>query len=116
MYIKRIRSGDTSTVAVTHTHHAPLPRSLTQWLAHQKTCPQCRERCLQRNVVKLFIDSGDSSMLNSTQSMEPQEMKVGGMRFSAHNWVFTSLVPKLPRNMNMYTQGEYGIFSHVSIM
>lgn len=52
------------------------PFSLSQWLAHQKSCPQCREKCLQRNVLKLFVDSSDASML-STQSMEPNEMKVG---------------------------------------
>jgi len=54
----------------------PPPFSLSQWLAHQKSCPQCREKCLQRNVLKLFVDSSDASML-STQSMEPNEMKVG---------------------------------------
>ena len=74
-----------------YCHVPSSPCSLIQWLAHQKTCPQCRERCLQRNVVKLFVDSGDSSMLNTTQSMEPHEMKVGrmGIRSSAQNWEYT---------------------------
>ena len=107
---------DLVTTSTLPTMPPSPPCSLTQWLAHQKTCPQCRERCLQRNVVKLFVDSGDSSMLNTTQSMEPQEMKVSSMRFSAQNWVFTSLIPRLPRNTNMYTRGEPGIFSHVSMM
>ncbi len=48
--------------------------SLSQWLTHQKTCPQCRVRCLPRNVLKLFIDSNDSTSLASSQ--DPRELKV----------------------------------------
>ena len=30
---------------------------LHQWLAQRKTCPQCRQRCLPREVLKLFLDT-----------------------------------------------------------
>lgn len=49
--------------------------SLSQWLAHQKTCPQCREKCLIRNVIKLFIDTNELSRC-SLEDITPQEMKV----------------------------------------
>ena len=55
-----------------HTFHYGC---LSQWLAHQKTCPQCREKCLPRNVIKLFINSNDLSQLTDTQIIDPQEMK-----------------------------------------
>lgn len=42
-----------------HTFHFTC---LTQWLAHQKSCPQCREKCLPRNVIKLYIDSCDTTL------------------------------------------------------
>lgn len=54
-----------------HTFHFAC---LSQWLAHQKTCPQCREKCLPRNVIKLFIDSNDISRADTKMS-DPQEMQ-----------------------------------------
>lgn len=50
--------------------------SLSQWLAHQKTCPQCRERCLPRNVLKLFIDDSSDSLRCDNNALNPQELKV----------------------------------------
>ena len=52
------------------------PGSLSQWLAHQKTCPQCRERCLPRNVIKLFIDDSTESLQADNGTLGPQELKV----------------------------------------
>ena len=54
-----------------------LSLSLSQWLAHQKTCPQCRERCLPRNVIKLFIDTGEQHSRNSDNTtLDPREVAV----------------------------------------
>lgn len=55
-----------------HTFHFEC---LSQWLNHQKTCPQCRERCLPRNVIKLYTDtSGDLSQVHHS-SLSPQELQ-----------------------------------------
>ena len=51
--------------------------SLMQWLAHNKTCPQCREKCLQRNVIRLYIDTSDTSSQPDVE-LDPEEMKVNG--------------------------------------
>ena len=51
------------------------PPSLSQWLAHQKTCPQCRERCLPRNVLKLFLNDSTESMRVENESLNEQELK-----------------------------------------
>ncbi len=54
-----------------HTFHFEC---LSQWLAHQKSCPQCRERCLPRNVIKLYVDSSDLSQV-ATESLDPNELQ-----------------------------------------
>ena len=54
-----------------HTFHHEC---LTQWLAHQKSCPQCREKCLPRSVIKLYTNTSDLTQV-SAGSMEPQEMR-----------------------------------------
>ena len=60
-----------------HSTFPPLDTSLSQWLAHQKTCPQCRERCLPRNVIKLFIDVNDRSTLSADlNTLDSKELKV----------------------------------------
>lgn len=54
-----------------------ISHSLSQWLAHQKTCPQCRERCQPRSVLKLFIDdSNDSLQTGDNNILDPKELKV----------------------------------------
>lgn len=50
--------------------------SLSQWLEHQASCPQCREKCLPKNVIRLFIDSGDASVTTVDDCLGPQELKV----------------------------------------
>lgn len=54
-----------------HTFHHEC---LKQWLAHQKSCPQCREKCLPRSVIKLYTNTSDLTQV-SAGSMEPQEMR-----------------------------------------
>lgn len=61
----------------THVHSYLLP-SLSQWLAHQKTCPQCRERCLPRNVLKLFLNDSNESLRAENESLNEQELKARG--------------------------------------
>lgn len=51
--------------------------SLSQWLVHQKTCPQCRIRCLPRNVLKLFIDSASPLV---DEDLDSGELKVGSCK------------------------------------
>lgn len=54
-----------------HTFHFEC---LSQWLTHQKTCPQCRERCLPRSIIKLFVNSNDLSQV-SADLLDPQELQ-----------------------------------------
>ena len=61
---------DFSAAPCGHTFHY---KCLSQWLTHQKTCPQCREKCLPRSVIKLFINSNELS-ITDTQLTDPQEM------------------------------------------
>ena len=46
-----------------------------QWLGHNKTCPQCREKCMRKNVIRLFVDSSDS-LSQANVELDPEEMKV----------------------------------------
>ena len=52
--------------------------SLMQWLGHNKTCPQCREKCMRKNVIRLFVDSSDS-LSQANVELDPEEMKVNGL-------------------------------------
>jgi TRAF-interacting protein len=64
---------DFSAAPCGHTFHFTC---LSQWLAHQKTCPQCRERCLPRSVIKLFIDDATESLRSDNNStLDPKELK-----------------------------------------
>ena len=60
---------------ITITHSTLYEYSVSQWVAPQKTCPTCRERCLLKNLVKLFVDSSDQSSVD-LDDITPQEMKV----------------------------------------
>eukprot|EP00731_Ephydatia_muelleri_P023113 Em0015g696a len=64
-------SSDFAAAPCGHTFHFIC---LSQWLEHQASCPQCREKCLPKNVIRLFIDSCDSSV-TIDESLEPQELK-----------------------------------------
>lgn len=55
-----------------HTFHY---KCLTEWLSHQKSCPQCREKCLLRNVLKLFVDSSESLTQVDSQSLDPDQLR-----------------------------------------
>ena len=44
-------------------------------MSPNKTCPTCRERCLLKSVIKLFVDSSDRSNID-LDDVTPQEMKV----------------------------------------
>ena len=54
---------------------------MNQWLAHQKSCPQCRDKCLPRQILRLFLDSGSTTCsLNESsgyESLSLQDLKVG---------------------------------------
>lgn len=63
---------DFSAAPCGHTFHYTC---LSQWLSHQKTCPQCREKCLPRNIVKLFINSSEPDTQATFDSLNPVEMK-----------------------------------------
>lgn len=30
---------------------------LTQWLERSKTCPQCRNKCTQRNILRIYLNN-----------------------------------------------------------
>jgi hypothetical protein len=49
-----------------------------QWLGHNKTCPQCREKCLRKNVIRLYVDAGDT-FSQANVELDPEEMKVNGL-------------------------------------
>lgn len=55
-----------------HTFHFEC---LSQWLLQAKSCPQCREPCKPKNVIKLFITSNELSQNNDLQSMDPKDMR-----------------------------------------
>lgn len=55
-----------------HTFHY---QCLSQWLLHGKNCPQCRERCLERNIIRLYVNTpSDTSMVESSL-LDPQELQ-----------------------------------------
>lgn len=54
-----------------HTFHFLC---LSEWLKVQKNCPQCREKCLPRNVIKLYTNSNDLTTAE-LDSLDPQEMR-----------------------------------------
>jgi TRAF-interacting protein len=64
-------TNDFSAAPCGHTFHYTC---LSQWLAHQKTCPQCRERCLPRNVIRLFIDDSTESLQADNNTLGPKEL------------------------------------------
>lgn len=52
-----------------HTFHFVC---LSEWLKVQKNCPQCREKCPPKNVIKLYTNSSD---LTQSECLDPQEMQ-----------------------------------------
>ena len=55
-----------------------LPLSLSQWLCHKESCPQCRAPCKKKKILKLFMpesnyrDDDDETL----SSMTPEQLKV----------------------------------------
>ena len=55
-----------------HTFHFDC---LNQWLLHSKTCPQCRESCRPKDVLKLFVTSNELTQGNDLQCTDPKDMQ-----------------------------------------
>ena len=50
--------------------------SLSEWLAHSKTCPQCREKCANKSVIKLYLDSSASEEDRDLTDLDSEQLKV----------------------------------------
>ena len=55
-----------------HTFHFEC---LSQWLLHKKSCPQCREICKPKDVIKLFVTTTELTRNNDLLSMDPKDMQ-----------------------------------------
>ena len=59
---------------VTYCHYYII--SLSEWLAHSKTCPQCREKCANKSVIKLYLDSCANEEDKDLANLDSDEIKV----------------------------------------
>jgi len=50
--------------------------SLSEWLGHSKTCPQCREKCANKSVIKLYVDSCAPSEDKDISDLNGEQLKV----------------------------------------
>ena len=61
---------DLCSTRCAHTFHFEC---LNQWLVHSKTCPQCRNSCRPKEVLKLFVTSSGEG--HDVECTDPKEMK-----------------------------------------
>ena len=52
--------------------------SLSQWLCHKESCPQCRAPCKKKKILKLFMPEGNYTADDdeSLSSLTPEQLKV----------------------------------------
>lgn len=58
--------------------------SLSEWLAHSKTCPQCREKCANKSVIKLYLDACASEEDRDLGDLDSEELKVWNLSCSVN--------------------------------
>lgn len=67
-------------------HHCFIV-SLSEWLAHSKTCPQCREKCANKSVIKLYLDSCASEEDRDLTSLDSDELKVWNYSYTVNKCI-----------------------------
>ncbi|XP_065917083.1 E3 ubiquitin-protein ligase TRAIP-like [Dysidea avara] len=65
-------SNDLATTPCGHVFHFAC---LSQWLAHSNTCPQCRDKCAKKSVIKLYIDSSASDVEKDVADLDSEQLK-----------------------------------------
>jgi len=50
--------------------------SLSQWLVHSSTCPQCRDKCAKKSVIKLYINSSAPDVEKDVADLDSDQLKV----------------------------------------